>query len=449
MAGLTGGSSTGITKYSGIDLPTSALGVCIAIVWGENRISHNVIWLGDFTATSAGKGGKGGMLKGGGQYDYTTAAILALCEGPINKVNVMWSGGQGSFEPFTQNLTIFDGTASQAPPSWMESNFPSQALAYAYTAYAFSDLLQLNQSPFIPDYTYEVRGIFYGSVAGFNDVNPADVINDFLTNAQYGVGLAGTYIDPASLAFYKTYCTAQSLFFSPALTDQEQAMTTLQRWAQLTNTWIFWSGGVLKFVPLGDSEIVANGTTYIPNLTIVYSFNYDDFQITDEDPDSSPLIIQRIDPADGYNRVQIDVSDRTNQYNSTPVYWEDLTNETEYGELQAVIVSAPEVCSLNIAAVMAALIGQRAVWLRNNYSFKLPYWAVLLEPGDIVSLTDPLIGITNFLVRITSVTEESDQVLTVTAEEFPQGIGTAYPIAVQVSGGAMSFNSAAIPPPVN
>ena len=45
--------------------------------------------------------------------------------------------------------------------------------------------------------------------------------------------------------------------FSPVLDTQEQVSQILDRWAQLSNTWIFWSGGSLKFVPLGDSRVGA------------------------------------------------------------------------------------------------------------------------------------------------------------------------------------------------
>ena len=44
---------------------------------------------------------------------------------------------------------------------------------------------------------------------------------------------------------------------SPALTDQEQASSILARWLQLTNTAAVWSGGLLKFIPYGDSATTA------------------------------------------------------------------------------------------------------------------------------------------------------------------------------------------------
>src|ERR1700676_2498426 len=100
------------------------------------------------------------------------------------------------------------------------------------------------------------------SGAGVPDANPADIISDYILSAQYGLDPSATYIDAGSLAFFKTYCLAQSLLMSPYIRTQEQATQTIQRWAQLTNSWIFWNGISLKFVPPGHGTIPANGTTY-------------------------------------------------------------------------------------------------------------------------------------------------------------------------------------------
>jgi Putative phage tail protein len=453
MAGLFGKSNANtITRYTQIGLQTSAQGLPIRIMWGQNRCAPNVIQLENFQSkpakgTKGGKGGLGG--KGAKQYTYSVAAWLALGEGEIQNIGTIWVSGTSTSTLADLNLTTFFGSPDQAPPSWVESNVPAHARSYAYTAYLFSSLYDLGSSPYLPDHNFEVWANLRGSMPyGYGvDANFADIILDFLTSPQYGAGLASAYIDATSLAFYKTYCQAAFLFASPFLDTQEQAITTLQRWAQLSNTWIFWSGSQLKFVPLGDSGIADNAVVYTPVLTVRYALTYDDFDFTGKS--GSPITVKRIDPADGYSRVQLDVSDRLNAYNSTPVYWEDLTLETTYGQLQAVIISAPEVCDLNIAAIMAALIGQRSAWIRNTYEFKLPYWAVLLEPGDIVTLTDPLIGLVAFPVRIVSIDEGADQLLSIVAEEFPQGIGTATPAAQQTSNATPPFDTQVTPPNVN
>ena len=50
--------------------------------------------------------------------------------------------------------------------------------------------------------------------------------------------------------------------FSPALVSQEQASSILTRWLQIfSNCAAVWSGGLLKFIPYGDTAISAGSGT--------------------------------------------------------------------------------------------------------------------------------------------------------------------------------------------
>jgi hypothetical protein len=253
------------------------------------------------------------------------------------------------------------------------------------------------------------------------DANPADIVVDFLTNPQYSIGLLPATLDAASLALYKTYCQAQGIFFSPALTSQEQVSQILDRWAQLSNSWIFWSGDAFKFVPLGDSAISANGATYTPDLTIRYDLTYDDFL----DRDGGPVAVTRADPADCPNHVKIEIRDRGNAYNAAPYEWQDQALVDAFGPIDAGMSEAHEICELSIAAVAAQLIGQRGAYIRNTYAFRLGTEFSLLEPGDLVSLSDPHLGLDRFPVRIRTIDEDEGGNLSIVAEEFPGVIGTA------------------------
>jgi hypothetical protein len=97
----------------------------------------------------------------------------------------------------------------------------------------------------------------------------------------------------------------------------------------------------------------------------------------------------------------------------------------QFGQIDAQVTEAHEICDLSIAAIVAQLIGQRGAYIRNTYAFKLGYEFSLLEPGDLVSLTDPHIGLNRFPVRIRTIDEDESGNLSIVAEEFPGGIGTA------------------------
>jgi len=451
-----GTNATQPTVYTGIQLQTSAQGVPVTLMWGKNRFAPNLIWYNNFQShkqSNKGAGGKGGS-KGSGNYTYTAAVIFGLCEGPIHGsapnygIEAIWVD-QTEYATGTGltklGLTVQPGTATQGVWSYLTTNYPSQALAYAYTSILYNSNYKLGSSAALPNHNFEVAGplaySFASNGAPNGDANPADIIDDFLTNPQYGLpGLSSSVIDAASLAFYKTYCTAQGIFFSPVLggdSGQEQVSQILDRWASLSNSWIFWSGSVFKFVPLGDSAITDNGVTYTPNLTIQYNLTYDDFIApkvkqgassgngASKTGDGGPIQVSRADPADCPNHVKIEIKDRGNAYNACPVEWQDQGLVDQYGQIDASVTEAHEICDLLVADRVSQLIGQRAAYVRNTYSFKLGYEFSLLEPGDLVSLTEPHIGLNQFPVRIRSIDEDESGNLSIVAEEFPGAIGTA------------------------
>ena len=94
------------------------------------------------------------------------------------------------------------------------------------------------------------------------------------------------------------------------------------------------------------------------------------------------------------------------------------------------------------------LILQRGLYIRNTYVFKLSIEFCLLDPMDLVTLSDPALGLDKTVVRIVEIEEDADGALTVTAEEFPQGVATAtqYPTQSKSNGAP---NSAIAPLPVN
>jgi hypothetical protein len=371
---------------------------------------------------------------------------MALCEGTIQGIGTVWQD-KTLTTLGNLNLTLFTGTASQEPWSFVASMYPTQSLAYAYTAYLASPLYQLGSSPDLPNHNFEVIDKLSGSMpGGVKDANLGDIIPDYLTNPQYSFGFPSEAIDATTLALFKNYQQAQKLFFSPNLYQQEQATQTFQRWAQLANSWIFWSGTLLKFVPLGDTLLTGDGTTYTPYLEVVYNLTYDDFIFK---KGADPITVTRSDPTDGYNKVQIDCNDRGNSYNNTTVLWQDQSSIDQYGQLMAQTISATEIQEVSVAQLCAYLIGKRSVYIRNTYNFTLGYNYVLLEPGDIVTLTDPNIGLNAFAVRITNVKENKDSTLEVTAEELPVGIGSTSVYSNQTWAGNPATDTNVAPGNVN
>jgi hypothetical protein len=258
MGFITGSGNASSPTYTGLSLQTSAQGIGITLVWGVKRLAPNLIYYTDFSPHRDKKGlGKGGEGKNP-INKYTVAVIFAICEGPIVEYEAVWQDktvltiAQLGFTPFL-------GSATQAPWSYVVSNHPTQARSYARTAYVANSAYDLGRSQDLPNHNFEVVANINGSgfflpnaTRGGVDMNMADVLQDFLTNVQYSIGLP-TSVFGSSLGLYRAYCTAQGLLFSPDITSQEQVSSVLDRWAQISNSWIFWSGNGIKVVPLGDS----------------------------------------------------------------------------------------------------------------------------------------------------------------------------------------------------
>ena len=106
-----------------------------------------------------------------------------------------------------------------------------------------------------------------------------------------------------------------------------------------------------------------------------------------------------------------------------------------YGPRVGSTVTAHEICDeFTVAPTVAQLILQRALYVRAKYTFKLAWEFCLLEPMDVVSINDANLGLQAASVRIVSIEEDDNGLLTVTAEELVSGIGTAM---VNPSSGAL------------
>jgi hypothetical protein len=72
---------------------------------------------------------------------------------------------------------------------------------------------------------------------------------------------------------------------------------------------------------------------------------------------------------------------------------------------------------------------------RNTYTFKLGWKYCLLEPMDLVEITDLRLGASALMVRVTAVEEDDEGTLSITAEDFFGGYSTAALYPNQSSSG--------------
>jgi hypothetical protein len=419
MSDFPGGKGGGPTPFSNAFKPatiaslrynTSQAGSPVPICYGTQRVSINLIEDWGFLGSGTTKGGKGLGSSGGKKGSNASFSVnvgFGLCQGPASFTgaplgfsghNRVWANGSvAGFESVAVNgYAGNDGQA--ADPVFVSSDINSPVLGYSGTCYVTGTPLQLGSSPALPNFSVEVTGFEVGTVgSGFlGDANPGSIVTDLLTNSRYGAGFPAANLDSAgSIADFATYCQAAELAMSLLLDRQQPCARWIEEIAQLTVAAVVWSGSLLKIVPYGDVALSANGASWTPDLTWQYSLADADF--LDFGGGSDPVVLTRSDPSPVFDQGLIDL----------------------YGLRSEPSVQAHEFTNPTSATVSAQLLLQRKAYIRNTYKFKLGWRFSLLEPMDIVLLTDATVGLDGAAVRITQIDEDDNGELTVTAEEIP------------------------------
>ena len=419
MSGRTKTANTP-TRYAGLQVQTSLLGTIIPVGWGTFRCKSNVVWYSNFQskAIKSAAAGKGGATTTG--YTYSADVIIALCEGPIGAITTVWKDTTSLTTLKAAGLSAVLGDLGQATWGYLTTHDPAQAIGYSGLVVCYAPGYALDSSASLPSHSFEIQSLTL--VAGLKDANPADILTDWFTNARYGVPNWSTSA-LGDWTSYRDYCLAANLLLSPVIDSQRQASDFLHEILQASNSDCVWSEGLLKLIPYGDTPVTANGVTWTPDLTPIYALDDDSFIVKDHGDD--PVSVDLQDQSDAYNIVQIDYLSRTNAYNSGLQTAQDLANIIQYGRRKQDPVSLHSICDDTVAQTVAQLTLQRTLYIRGQYKFNLSWSYDLLEPMDIVEITDAGLGLAAYPVRIVQIDEDEEAMLTVTAEDLLAGVSHA------------------------
>lgn len=453
-----------VPDLTGLQLHTSINSIPIPIIYGMPRTTMNLLYANGYHSRRIGAGGGKGLLTGGkggqSQTQYYVTFIGAICEGPITGIAGVFDNLQvytPTSAPPGKVFTIFYGSPTQAPWSVISTSWPGDAFGYKDTAYIGFYDWPMDSPASLPAINFIPIGRFAGTCplnvfvapngdTYLMDADPAQCIYDFFTNAVYGVGFPVTFISTTSLftsengfnsdigdSALSTYCQAVGLGWSLVLNNSEPASSILDRWCKNLVVAPVWTGTVLKFIPYFDGYTGANPNydvahATVPlkffraNVTPLFDLTDDDFIQADEGED--PVVVTRIDTADVKNIVRLDYKQRGVQYNPSTAEAKDENAVELYGPRIERLGIADEFTHENYADVSVQMQLQRNVAIRNIYTFRLPWAYCVLEPMDIVTLTDDVLGLDQFPVRIRSIEEDEKGILTIIAEEFPVGAAT-------------------------
>ena len=419
---------------------TSQAGSPVFICYGTQRVSINLLEFWNFVSHSSSNSSTGGKGLGAdsgkkGSQQNSVDVAFGICQGPVGFTGAIY--GSGGYNRIWSNGGIADGLGAvglngyagsdgQSPDPVFASSDPNQpVIGYSGTCYVTGTPLNLGSSAALPDISFEITGFEAGTAGpGFpDDARPDLLVTDLLTNARYGAGFPAANLDiSGSLADWGNYCQAAQLAMSLLLDKQQPAARWLEEIAELTVSAVVWSGTLLKIIPYGDQALGANGASWAPNLTWQYSLGDGDFLSWSgggSDGSTDPVVLTRSDPSQATNWLSVEYMDAGNSYNPQIIAAFDQGTIDAYGLRTEPSIQAHEFTNPTSAAVSAQLMLQRRLYVRNTYKFKLGVRYALVEPMDIVLISDATLGLSAAAVRITQIEEDDNGELTVTAEEIP------------------------------
>lgn len=452
---------------------TSQYGSVVPVLWGTQRIGINLIDTFGFSSSSGGKGGKGGGTsgssggkKGGSQYSVYVA--FALCEGPcsntgaatgVNGENLVWSnGGVGNWGPALA-LNFYAGNAGQAADSVFQSKDPNQPVpGYSDLCYVTGTPMYLGGTPALPSIQFQLGGQQRGTAgpAFPDDAGPDAVISDLLTNASYGTGFPSANL--GDLTAVKNFCEADHLAVSLLCNRQDTAARWLKEILDACALGAFFSGSALKIVPFVSCEVqdLSLPATFIPDLTAVYTLTDDDFLDWENarggspraGPKRDPIEVTRKDAAEQTNWLSVEYEPAIYWYNRSVVFASDENAIADYG-LRLAPSRPGHFFTNNISAQASAWLQLgRRLYNLNQYRFRLNISKCLLEPMDIVNITESISGLSNWPVRVIAVEEDEESTIVVTAEDLFEPNGLAV-MAPQGGGSGLTINSTTAPGSTN
>lgn len=285
------------------------------------------------------------------------------------------------------------------------------------------------------------------AVIGGFDADPSAIILDYCTDVNHGAGFNNISSSIQGTGnTYQTYCLVNSLQISPWEDTQRPAADFLKDILEITNSDAVMSAGVMNIFPYCDATISANGLTYTPNLTPLFAFTDDDYVIAGNANINDPVVCERKPMTETYNVVRVEFYDRANNYNAALAEWTDPLDIATNGIRVMATKTFHQITNASVAYQVASLIGQRQLYIRNTYIFAVRADVyTLLEPMDLISITDSNLGIVNKLCRIVQVEDDKDDTFTITCEDMFVGTASAPKYNYQSAQGYYA-NYAVLPP---
>lgn len=226
-------------------------------------------------------------------------------------------------------------------------------------------------------------GNVYGVAASSLDVNPVDVIEDLLNRVELPCP-----IDATSFADARSWAESNGLKVSVVLESQQSALQAIEQILTHSFLMLVYSQGSLKLIP-------RRAETVTRELKI------------DDATEGQSAAFSMGGIRDTRNRVRVDFTDRSHAYNPGQAHATDDLSRQLTGE-RTENISLPWITDAATAKKIAARYLLELSNPRITIETTLGPKDVALQPGDVVAVTYPEMGLNQQPARILSISETPD-----------------------------------------
>jgi hypothetical protein len=292
----------------------------------------------------------------------------------------------------------------------------------------------------------EVRGFNSGWVV---DDHGEYIATNLLTNPIYGLDLSipnyqqgqdGTI--NSSLA---QWCVASGLLQAVAISNQASAAEHIEKVLASCDGTMVWQGGNLRMYPWAESDVTGNGVTFTAWKTPIYDLA--------EDSMSGTLVIRTENLLDTPNEIPVRFLERNPEgadatpsarYIGSEICSGDQAGMSLSGHRRGTAIETNLSTQVS-AQLLSHILSRRASYYQNEYSFTIGRRHIMLEPFDLVTLSDTRLGFDHKIVRLTSMTLNEDESISCTAVEW---LGVPFPTLLPTPEPSNPQQPSASTPPV-
>lgn len=238
-------------------------------------------------------------------------------------------------------------------------------------------------------------------------------------------------VDPGPGAFslgltsLRNYCLAYGIFISGSMDSQRTAADWINELCDIGNCTPVWNGSKLSFIPRCEVSAIGNGAIYTAPTASGPIYTIDDsVYIVGKNEDPVTVVRnENQDPRSIPNLLRIQHKSRgSGFYSDITTTWRDDASITRFGIVPGNPKNWPFIQDQATAVKCAAPV-MRRYWMVEsvNVKFKLPISHCLLDCYDLIALNDSALGWKGFPVRLTSMQEDDNRVISCEAEPFIYG----------------------------